>query len=112
MKRQSLKQLTIILISVFLIGAGSSCMLPLANKTYLEHDPNVDAPRVTYENQGTVFLFSWIPTGKPLDIKTELAALKSKQSCRAMKNIDVQYFNYSFYIVGFDKVLIRADCIK
>ncbi|MBU44142.1 MAG: hypothetical protein CMN76_13045 [Spirochaetaceae bacterium] len=91
---------------------AGNCMLPVASKTFLEHDPDSRAPRIEYENQGTLLLFSMIPTEDPLDIKTELEAMRARHSCRELKNIDLQYFNHSFYIVGWGKLLIRADCEK
>ncbi|MEQ8350831.1 MAG: hypothetical protein RH862_05065 [Leptospiraceae bacterium] len=112
MKLQKTIKILFILIATSLMIVAGNCMLPLANKTYLEHDPDVNAPRVTYEKQGAALIFSVIPTGEPLDLKRELQLMRNRHSCRTLKNIDAQYFNQSYYIVGFGKLFIRADCVK
>jgi hypothetical protein len=88
------------------------CMLPLASKNLYQIDLNVKASRVELEQKGTLFLLSMVPISEPLDSKDVLMQLMEDEGCSDLKNIDIQYWNYSFYVISWDKVRVIADCIK
>ncbi len=88
------------------------CMLPLASKNLYQIDLSVKASRVEIEQKGTLLIVSMIPISEPLDSKDVLIQLMEDEGCSDLKNIDIQYWNYSFYIISWDKVRVIADCIK
>ena len=90
----------------------SACIVPMGSKTLLDFSATVDAVRVVHKKQGTLLILSAIPTAELLDIKTEMEALKAGQKCAALKNVDIQYYQQSFAIVGFEQLVLRADCVK
>lgn len=91
---------------------GSSCMLPLASKNFQAYEPNSKGDRVKHAKKGSLLILNVLPTGKSVDIKDELSRMKESYQCSTLKNIDTQFFNYSFYIVGWEKLVITADCEK
>ncbi len=88
------------------------CMLPLASKNLYQIDLSIKASRVEIEQKGTLLIFSVIPISEALDSKDVLIQLMEDEGCSDLKNIDIQYWNYSFYLVSWDKVRVIADCIK
>lgn len=87
-------------------------MVPLANRQMLEFNGETSVNRVSYDFQGAALLFSILPLDTPLDMKEKLDELKKLKGCNRLTNIDILYYNYTFLVVGFEKVRINADCIK
>ena len=100
----------ILLLALPLLFGG--CMLPLASKNYMRMDLSVKAPRVEIEQTGMMYLLSVLPLREPLDTKDVLLELMEEEECSDLKNIDIQYWNHSYYLLSWDKVRVIADCVK
>jgi len=96
---------------VFLAILGN-CALPYADKQFLNFDPSSKAERVKYEIMGEHFLFIKIKSGDSPSILTAMNALAKINSCNDLKNIDIEFYENYYLLIGFPKLVIRADCIK
>ena len=109
---RSLRIAKILGAALLLAGLTGHCMFPLASKQFLAFNPEGKGTRIKHEKQGTALILSVIPLGDSLDLKAELEIFKKNYLCVNVENIDVQYFNHSFFLVSWDRMLIRADCVR
>ena len=104
----ALNKTLFILVMTYLI---SNCSLPYADKHFLNFDPAIKADRVKYEVMGPVLILK-IKTGESPSVIEALNATAKINSCTDLKNIDIEFFENYYYIIGFPKLLIQADCVK
>ncbi|MBE7412909.1 MAG: hypothetical protein L6Q54_13925 [Leptospiraceae bacterium] len=90
----------------------SNCALPYADKQFLNFDSSSKAERVKYEIMGENFLFLKIKSGDSPSIRTAINVLAKINSCKDLKNIDIEFFENYYFLVGFPKIIILADCVK
>ena len=101
-----------ILISLSLLVLLSNCVVPFAGRQMIAYDPKTTATRIHHEKQGTLLLFGVLPIDSLLDMKKELELARTNNSCTDIKNIDISYYNQHYYIIGFEKLVVNADCVK
>ena len=89
-----------------------NCAVPFADKQFFDIDLNLtNATRVTQEFIGDVTIIL-IPTGESPSISESINNMKARYGCKSLKNIDAEFFHNYYYVVGFPKLILRADCIK
>ncbi len=89
-----------------------NCALPFADKQFFDVDLNLtNAARITQEFTGDATIIL-IPTGDSPSISESIKNMKMRYGCKSLKNIDAEFFHNYYYIVGFPKLILRADCIK
>ena len=108
---QKFNILAIALILAVSAMAGG-CMFPLASKSYTNTTKERTGNRVKYQAHGAVLLFSILPIGETLDIKIEREKMRKQFKCNELTNIDTLYYNNSLIIVGWEYIIIKADCVK
>jgi len=101
-----------IIVYMFLLVVLSNCIVPFAGRQLINYDPNSNGTSIRFEKQGTLLLLGLLPTESLLDLKTELTNLKQNNQCKELKNIDLLYYDHNFYLVGWEKLVIQAECIK
>ncbi len=75
-------------------------------------DVNAASNSIRYEKQGTLLVFGVIPSGSLLDLKSEIMNAKQTNQCKDFKNLDILYYQQNYYIVGWKKLVLNADCVK
>jgi hypothetical protein len=102
-------------VAVFfaLFIAGIYCRLPLSNKQYLYYKPVVDpaTTRIEQKFTGDVHILR-VATGSSPDVLKSLRVTSAIHQCASLANVDLEFFDYNFYLFGFPRLLIRADCLR
>ena len=101
-----------ILLLLAILALTENCIVPFAGRQLINYDANSNAPRVRYEKQGALLLLGLLPTGSLLDLKREIDAAKQENQSKDLKNIDILYFDQNYYIIGYEKLIVNADCVK
>jgi len=87
------------------------CMIPIS-KSLEKYDHEAKGNRVRKTIHGPSLILSVFPSGEPMDIKEAIEETRKVNSCKELKNIDIEYFYQSFGVVSYPKILIHADCEK
>jgi hypothetical protein len=86
-------------------------MIPIS-KSLEKYDHEAKGNRVRKTIHGPSLILSVFPSGEPMDIKEAIEETRKVNSCKELKNIDIEYFYQSFGVVSYPKILIHADCEK
>ncbi|MCB1141319.1 MAG: hypothetical protein H7A24_14335 [Leptospiraceae bacterium] len=81
-------------------------------KSFDRYEANETSPRIRRTIHGPTVIFGSIPLGESIDTKIALTELKDLSKCSDLKNIDIEFFNYNYVFVGFQRMVVLADCVK
>ncbi|MDX1958726.1 MAG: hypothetical protein SFU98_09145 [Leptospiraceae bacterium] len=104
------KKLIFSALSILLVG----CMGVTSVKSIANVDIKSTGNRIQKTLYGNTFLFGAIPVGdyNSLDSKEAIETLAKVSSCKDLKNIDLEFFTYNFLVVGYQKMIVKADCSR
>ncbi|MBE7437421.1 MAG: hypothetical protein HS115_03110 [Spirochaetales bacterium] len=89
------------------------CRLPLAHKSFHSYNPKA-APgveRITQAFTGDVLILR-IATGSSPDVWRSLHVTRAIHQCTELQNVDLELYDWNFYLFGFPRLIIRADCLR
>lgn len=67
--------------------------------------------KIAHKISGDLLIFGLIPVGPTPDIKEALLRTAVEYNCQELKNIELEYFNHSYILISFPRLLIQADCV-
>jgi hypothetical protein len=100
------------IFSLTMLFLLSNCIFPFAGRQMINLDLNAQPNSIRHEKQGALLVFGVIPSGSLLDLKAEILNAKQANQCKDLKNLDILYYQHNYYIVGWEKLVLQADCVK
>ncbi len=93
----------------------NGCVVTHTNYNLMEFDKSMLGSKtqiVTKAFNGSALILSLLPIGEEPDTKASLMELMTENKCTALKNIEIEFYQRSFILVGFPRTIISAHCIK
>ena len=96
---------------------STACISPYTKRLLINTDPAAEVETNTiYETvDGELrLLMGLLPlSSKPFtpDIKLVLESVREKYGCDSLRNIDIEYYNYSYIVVSRPRMILQAECI-
>lgn len=90
------------------------CITPFSQKILLLESQSPAATgsvKIAHKISGDLLIFGLIPVGPTPDIKQALLRTAAEYNCQELKNIEMEYYNHSYLLVSFPRLLIQADCV-
>jgi hypothetical protein len=103
-----IKKIIFSVLSILLVG----CMGVTSVKSIGNIDLKSTGNRVKKTILGPTIIFSSISLGDSIDSKEGLIELQRVSQCKDLKNIDIEFFNYNIIVIGYQKMILQADCVR
>ncbi|MBE7412910.1 MAG: hypothetical protein L6Q54_13930 [Leptospiraceae bacterium] len=104
-----------IILSISFVFLLSSCIVSHSNNNLIEYEwSSLDSKiqLVTKSYNGNALILGMLPTGEEPDTKLALLDLMTENKCKDLKNIEIEFYQRNFILVGFPRMIISAQCLK